>query len=114
MTRSFMLITAVWGLWAMPVLCASGMLDECCEHRCSEEEHDDCDCSECVGLCNARVTKPDTDSGASGVNIVLHATRATSRDSIGLVISSNYDAMAWLHPPRITLPFPPSDRPLLL
>lgn len=114
MTRSFMLITAVWGLWAMPVLCASGMLDECCEHRCADEEHDECECSECVGLCNARVTKPNADPSTSEVESVFQATLSSGTHSIELVTTPNYYARAWLHPPRITLPFPPSDRPLLL
>lgn len=128
MMRFVLLITAIWGLWAMPVLCEGGIWTACCAQTCPENQDDDCDeqgcpderdsdcdCPICVELCNARVTKP---TGGTEVPVVS----ASSPWAI-LPASSDEDASgeyfvlrarSGVSLRRVNLPYAPSDRPLLL
>ncbi len=115
MMRIALLITAAWGLWAMPVLCESGMLEDCCGQTCPDGEDSGCECPGCVELCNAHATKPDgaseacvTKAGMLLAVLPAHADTTVSSDQI------TFDEPAWLLSLRANLPYPESDRPLLL
>lgn len=125
MMRVALLLTAVWGFWVMPVLCESGMWTECCAQTCPESQDDDCgerscpepapdcDCTSCVELCNARVTKP-----TAGVEIPAVAANPLAILSLpgdertGDPLASS--ARSRMRCCCTHLPYPPSDRPLLL
>lgn len=128
MMRLVLLTTAVWGLWAMPVLCEGGIWTACCMQACPENQDDacdgqgcpderdsDCDCPSCVELCNAHVTKPIGSAqvlGFSAGNLAAVLSPLNdghaSGDQFGLTNRSSVRLCC------VRLPYPSSDRPLLL
>ncbi len=115
--RYVLVITAFGGLWVMPALCESGILTVCCEQRCpqSDDTDGDCECSNCVDLCNAVVTRPPRAvtlafAEFKTLPVTLPATSVMSLADWQLAKSKSSCAP----PPRIKLPYAASDRPLLL
>ncbi len=128
MMRFVLLITAVWGLWAMPVLCEGGIWTACCVQTCPENQDDDCgeqgcpderdsdcDCPSCVELCNAQVTKPTGGAevpGVSASNSAAILPPLNAGDAPGDQLALNDRSSVRLR--CVHLPYPSSDRPLLL
>lgn len=113
--RILLLLTAVWGLWASPVLCESGLLKACCEQSSSEDCETDCECDGCVELCNARVTKPSSGSelpDLSAAHLVATLPPFASAYADGQWSGFLDRAATGLW--NTNLPFPVSDRPLLV
>ncbi len=115
MMRVVLLIVGVWGLWVMPVLCDGGLVAECCEEAGSETHDAGCECPGCVQLCDAQVTKPaeaDKVTGGSAKSVVA-VLISTSDESVcgGRLVVPDLLRVSLN---RVRLPFPPSDRPLLL
>lgn len=138
MIRLIVVITAFWGLWGLPVLCQSGVLSACCEHMCasggdeecdrdheetcsdSENTHSEkadsvCECAACDQMCGAQVTKPSPPpnvrlaelNNVSAAGLAGSVANAAGAGSLNDVPSSA--RTLWLK-----LPYPMSDRPLLL
>ncbi len=117
MMRYVLVITAFWGLWVMPALCESGTLTACCEQRSpqSDDTGGECECSNCVDLCNAVVTRPPrgvtlTFAEFKILPVTLPSTSVMSLADGHLAQSKSL----YVPPPRIKLPYAASDRPLLL
>ena len=126
--RIVLLITAVWGLSVMPVLCESGVSTKCCgqsapasqasdchEEDCPTQRDSDCDCPGCVELCNAQVTKPSSSTEApefwaSGPAAMLPPVSDQYDSGRSLMMSA--PSITWQL--RFNLPYPASDRPLLI
>lgn len=126
--RILMLFTAVWGLWAIPVLCQSGVWAGCCgqsapecqetdcdEQGCPDERDSDCNCPGCLEVCNAHVTKQ---SGHADIPVVSAASPVAIPPLPGVenVLADHFvltEPSAYWHC-RFKLPYAPSDRPLLL
>ena len=120
--RIVLLITAVWGLWVMPVLCEGGIWtecgaqtcpvnqdDDCDEQGCPDERDSDCDCPHCVELCNARVTKPTANAELPGVSDGNPAAILPPLNDQFALSDRSSVRLCCVH-----LPYPSSDRPLLL
>lgn len=125
----------------MPALCRGGVLVECCvptqraeetsngcpdeyPNSCPDESPDKCpdetrsseerDCSSCADICNS-VSLTTGKLGSEDVEIILAPVVPTTEALAGgrpLVRDASADAFNGR--PRETLPFPTSDRPLLL
>ena len=135
--RILALLTAVWGLVGMPALCRAGVLLDCCAptheaeetsqdcpdecpKSCPDEYPDDTkscderDCSSCADICNS-VFLTSGKMGSEDAEITCVPaipTPATLADGLPSARSASHDAFnRW---PRKNLPFPISDRPLLL
>lgn len=113
--RILLLLTAVWGLLASPVLCESGLLTVCCEQSRTEDCETECECQSCVELCNARVTKPSSGSELFDFSAThLVATQppfaSANADSYWSEFLDSFPFGFW----KLSLTFPVSDRPLLV
>ncbi len=135
------LLAAVWGLVGTPALCRAGVLGECCvpTHHAEEESHgcpdecpngcpdefpdkcpddtgssDDRDCSSCADICNSvSLTAGKADSENVELTLVpLVPMTAALASGLATVRYAWPDAFNG----RLgeNLPFPVSDRPLLL
>lgn len=113
--RILLFLTAVWGLWASPVLCESGLLTACCEQSSTKDCENDCESQGCVELCNARVTKPTSDSeisdfSAAHLVATLPPIASAYADSYWSEFLDPVPIGFW----KLSLPFHVSDRPLLV
>ncbi len=139
--RSLACAIAVWGLVGMPALCRAGVLADCCEpthhaedtshgcpdecpNNCPDESPDKCpddtrssdgrDCSSCADICNS-VCLTTGKLGSEGIEITFAPVVPTAEALAGGLPSIPHVAPdvvdRW---PRENLPFPISDRPLLL
>ena len=139
--RILALLATIWGLVGMPALCRAGVLVDCCvlthhageESRgcpdecpsgCPDESPDKCpddtessderDCSSCADICNS-VCLPTGKQGSADMEITLAPVVATTGALAGGLPSVRYASPdAFTQRPRENLPFPTSDRPLLL
>ena len=109
------LIVGVCGLWLTPVPCDGGLIIECCEETGTETHEDGCECPGCVQLCDAQATKP-----AKAKKVIGGSAKTIAAVLIPFSDESNYGRqlvrrdLLRLLLSRVHLPFPPSDRPLLL
>ena len=139
--RILALLAAVWGLVGVPALCRAGVLVECCapthpadkdRHGCPDEcpngchdelpdkcpgdtgSSDERDCSSCADICNS-VTLPTGKLGGEDVEITLAPVVPTTE-----ALGSSLPSVRYASPdvfnrwPHENLPFPTSDRPLLI
>jgi hypothetical protein len=139
--RILALLVAVWVLVAMPALCRGGVLVACCApthdaeetsqgcpdgcpNSCPDESADECpddtrssderDCSSCADICHSVSLTPGK-PGSKAVEITFVPAVPATEALAGGLLSVRY---AWPDAfdrrPRENLPFPASDRPLLL
>ena len=139
--RILALLVAVWGLVGMPALCRAGVLVECCvpTHHADEDPDgcpDECpngcpdefpgkcpddtdspderDCSSCADICNS-ISLPTGRPGCEDAEITLVPVVPTTEAPASGLLSVPYaspDVLSrW---PHENLPFPISDRPLLI
>ena len=139
--RVLALLAAIWGLGGVSVLCRAGVLVECCvptqhaeetshgcpdecPNSCPDESPDKCpddtrssderDCSSCADICNS-VSLTTGKLGSEDVEITLAPVVPTTEAlSCGLPSVRYASPDGFNRRPRENLPFPTSDRPLLL
>ena len=131
------LLAAIWALVGAPSLCRAGVLVECClpAHHADEESHgcpDDCpngcpdespdetpadtgtsnerDCSSCADVCKSMSLAPEKMAGEDFESTPAPVVAATD-GCPSSVDASPGECKRWL---RERLPFPTSDRPLLI
>ncbi len=139
--RILVLLVAVWGLVGMPAFCRAGVLVECCVlmHRAEEESHgcpDECPndcpgelpnkcpgdtgssdergCSSCADICRSvflPTGKPGCGDAETTLAPVVPTTEALTSELPLLRYASRDVFYQW---PHENLPFPTSDRPLLI
>lgn len=134
MIRLAVKLVMVWLLLGPPALCRAGVLVQCCDHEsegtpdpsdsvaspcCADEGSDSGSsdsapdstprrCGTCAGVC-ASVAKPTDDSNSTTLAAFLvPPTNVVTVAAITRV--TNMSRLSWL----TSLPFPPSDLPLLI
>ncbi|MCH8147785.1 MAG: hypothetical protein IH987_07300 [Planctomycetes bacterium] len=139
--RIVTVLVATWSLVGAPLLCTVGVLVECCRpaHRADEESNgcpDDCphrcpdespedtpgdtdtsnerDCSSCADVCSSMSLPPEKMAGGELQNTPAPAVATTA--ALADVLPSSLDALPGecKRMPRQKLPYPTSDRPLLI
>ena len=103
-------LLTIWALVAMPGFCTAGILEhtcECDEASCCEDE-----ASPCSDPCDMLVAGPGERDNDNGIPALVADGAFLSGDSQDLTIHST--ACAPQVPPPKDLPYPPSDRPLLI
>jgi hypothetical protein len=139
--RILTLLAAVWGLVGMPALCRAGVLVDCCAPTHHPEEaapgcpeacpkgcpgespdqdadgtgsSDQRDCSSCADICKSVSWAPKKTAGVDFANTVTPVVATTATLATGPP-SAPYISLGVSHGwPYQDLPFPISDRPLLL
>lgn len=139
--RIVTLLAAIWALVGAPSLCRAGVLVECClpAHHADEESRgcpDDCpngcpdespeetpadtgtsnerDCSSCADVCKSMFLAPEKMAGEDLENApapVVATTAALTDGFPSTPDASPDECKRW---PREKLPYPTSDRPLLI
>jgi len=115
-TRMLATLIVSWGLIGVPALCHGGMLVECCEDACPDEDgpSQPRECSSCIALCNATVSPSNQNGGPDVEPNVPVAGVAVAPIMIRREILHERNP-AWLaQRPRRNLPYPVPDRPLLV
>ncbi|MCH8243335.1 MAG: hypothetical protein IH897_12110 [Planctomycetes bacterium] len=135
--RIVTLLGAIWALVGAPSLCRAGVLVECClpAHRADEESHgcpngcpdkspektpadtdtsNERDCSTCADVCKSMSLAPEKMAGQDLANSAGPVVATTAALTDGRPSSLDVwpdECKRW---PREKLPYPTSDRPLLI
>jgi len=139
--RFVALLVTHWALIAVPALCRAGLLVDCCAavdtqkrdsaacpsgcpNRCSTDEPSPSpvdqqrpegrDCSACAEACNSVAVVADRTGGADLPTDLMPTAWADLVRDDGPAPALHVRARVPDHQTRIALPFPISDRPLLL
>ena len=103
-------LLTIWALVAMPALCASGVLEHACE--CDEASCCEDEASHCSDPCDMLVAGPGGRGDDDGVPSLVADGTFLSGNAGDLPLESR--ACVPHVPPPQNLPYPPSDRPLLI
>lgn len=116
MIRMLVILTAVWGFVTLPALCPAGILSDCCEDARSESPDQGCDCDTCAEVCGTLCVGPGARACDQLQSVFPHAQPA----DLHLPVDAEFPPLSVAglatshsdHDPN--LPFPISDRPLLI
>lgn len=116
MIRVLVIFTGVWGFVVLPALCPAGILSDCCEDARSDSPDQECGCDACAAVCGTLCVGPEARAcdqlqsespHAQPVDLYLPADAESLPLYVTSLATGNLDH-------DLNLPFPISDRPLLI
>lgn len=116
MVRTLAFLVALWGLVALPALCEGGLFSDCCENACPNgtDPGQPCECPPCVEVCNASAVLPKQPAGLNPAIQVAQPAVTIAAAASECAPASDAWSGAFNRTPDDNLPYPVSDRPLLL